>query len=122
MKYTEINVKPFVCVSSSCDYSVEVLMKVNGKPQQAGRYFCRRFHLNSEQFLYSSDESGYDRFMPSYAIKEVLGQLRRMIEQKSLTPYEYNRDGTKRWSNLRYYDFADLQEWADKWAAAEVVR
>lgn len=115
MKYTEIKVKPFVSVSSSYDYFVDVLFKENGQPIEPGRFFCKRFHLNSEHFLLSSDKPGYDVSMPAYARREVLSQLKNMIEDGSLKPYEYRRDGSKRWEDLRYYDANDLKEAAEKW-------
>lgn len=117
MKYTEIHIKPFVNVSSSYDYFVNVLFKINGLPVEPGRFYWSRFHLNSEMFLLSGDDSGYDRSIPKYAILEVLRQLRCAIENEDLKPYEYNRDGSKRWDNLKYYDAAELREWSEKWPA-----
>lgn len=115
MKYTEIAVKPFVNVSSSCDYFVDVLYKANGEPSQPGRYFHRRFHLNSEMFLLSGNEPGYDKTMPKYVVWEVLRQLSQIITENTLKPYEYDRDGNKRWDDLKYYDDEDLKGQASKW-------
>lgn len=115
MKYTEIKVKPFVNVSSSYDYFVEVLFKENGQPIEPGRFFCKPFHINSEHFWLSGDEPGYDESMPAYACREVLSQLKKMIEDGSLKPYEYRRDGSKRWEDLKYYEVDDLKEWSLRW-------
>lgn len=115
MKYTEITVKPFVNVSSSYDYFVDVLFKVNGQPAERGRYFHKRFHINSEHFLLSGPEPGYDESMPAYAHREVLNQLKKLVEDGGLKPYEYRRDGSKRWDELKYFDADDLKEASLKW-------
>ncbi len=107
MKFTEIHVKPFVNITSSYDYFVEVLYKENGKPEKHGKCFCRTFHLNTERFMANGSQPGYIQ-MPLYVVNEVLSQLRKLIEADKLEAYEYNQNGEKRWENLRYYDRNEL--------------
>lgn len=113
MRFTEIYVKPFVYVSSSGDYTVDVLYKENAKPEGGAR-FCREFHLNAEKFMTNNNQLGYVK-MPKYVISEVLCQLRKLVEADGLRPYEYDRDGNKRWDNLRYYDRDVILEKSQDW-------
>lgn len=113
MKYTEIHVKPFVYVSSTYDYVVAVLYKENGKPEKEGARFCRAFHLNSESFM-SLDRNWFVK-MPKYFIDEVLRQVQYLVETDNLKPYEYDRFGSKRWENLRYYNHNDLVDMNKTW-------
>jgi hypothetical protein len=113
MKFTKIYVKPFVYISSSGDYFVDVLYKENAKPENGAR-FCRRFHLNAERFMTNDNQPGYIQ-MPKYVTDEVLRQVRQLVEADELKPYEYDRDGYKRWNDLRYYERDVILKHSQEW-------
>lgn len=95
-KYTNIHVKKLLAINSSGDYYADVLLK------KAGRRVYATLHLNTHIF------PGHK--MPKYVIDETLSQLRQLAENGKLQPYECDRNGSKRFENLRYYNHETLKQ------------
>lgn len=102
MKYTNIEVSTSGYVSSSGHYFVEVYFSVNSK----GRYHTT-FCLNNGFTAYKQ--------RPQYMLAEVKRQIALLVIEDSIVWHEYDRDGNKRYDNLRYYDRELLLEMVKDW-------
>lgn len=94
--YQNIGVLPEVHVSSSCEYSF-------------------RFHVGMAlvwYYFYRVIPPRTKRY-PNYVYETVERQILDMIRAGKLRFYECDRDGNKRYENLRYHS-ADSFEWVIK--------
>lgn len=102
MKYTDIKVLKIGYVSSSHDYFVEVSYQEHG-------------WLYSEDYCLSRGQFETAERKPQYMLVEVKRQIALLVKQDAIVWYEYDRDGNKRYSNLRYYDRELLLEIVKDW-------
>lgn len=111
-KYTNVTVSKQVYVSSHFDYFVDVTFTVDGR-----RRGKKSFDMRDGWFL--GERLGqWDA--PQYVRREVGKQLIAVLRDPETRYYEYDRDGNKRYENLRYWDaesVAQMADWFSKDAA-----
>jgi len=107
MKYTNIEVEKSGYVSSSYDHHVEVTYQIEGKGRYRSTYCitCGAF----------SGNRGLDYSKPVYMLKEIVRQLAKLILTDAIQWHEYDREGQKRYENLRYYDRNRLLDMVADW-------
>ena len=93
--YSDIKVIDEINVSSSSDYFGRVVYHYQGKR------FRRDVHVNNGTVM-GFNES-WDVKMPVYFMRELWRQYIAILEAGAIF-YEYDRDGMKRFGNLRYHD------------------
>lgn len=97
----KITVKPTIYVSSVQDYYCSVVVSRPGLIPRRGQ--ARTYHINEGTYARKRAGSGQQP-APAYQRQAILAQLSTMLAQGELRFYEVDRDGQKRWENLRYYD------------------
>lgn len=95
-----VSVSSEIYCSSSCDHFVKVFYKRNGKGMNRDLYIENRDLLNE----YGTDLVG----VPNYFMVEVKRAL--LIVLPTARYHEYDRDGNKRYENLRYH-YSDWVDW-----------
>lgn len=98
-KYTEITVLTEVYVNSQSDYTFYVHIKGYGRvayDPSVGFYVPE-----------SNQDPRMNRF-PRYVVFEVDLQVLERLKSPATRYYEYDRDGNKRYENLRYHDAESL--------------
>lgn len=98
MRYDSVFVMTIINVSSSGHYFASVLYIDNAAHKTVRRGYC----LGSG-FLALTERYG-DWKAPVYLEREVCRQLREWMLGGKAIYFEYDRDGNKRFSGLRYYD------------------
>lgn len=105
-KYTNIEVLKTGYVSSSCDYFIDVSYQRGSE----GRY-CSTYCL-AGGFV---SKRGWDNAKPQYMLAEVKRQIALLVQEDGIKWHEYDKDGNKRYNNLRYYDRELLLEMVKGW-------
>jgi hypothetical protein len=96
MKYTDIRVYGDVYVSSSFDYFARVRYSCGGKVHR------RDVWINSASIEY---ENGLGSLkIPRYFQRELERQIVALLKDPTTRFHEYDRDGNKRYEDLRYFD------------------
>lgn len=108
-KYINISVSSEINVSSSGHFSVHVSWR--GSKGRLYDFDCG-FMTNHEYNAINWEGA------PQYLIRETLRQIVEMITTRAAKYYEYDRDGNKRYENLRYYEPELAQWWAEHFAKA----
>ncbi len=104
-KYTEVSVLSEVNVSSTRHYSFRVVIKEANK-------IHRVFYDGSKGFW---TETTHPRF-PQYVIRECQRQTMSRLLSDDTRYFEYDRDGNKRYENLRYHDPEFVKHWGKRLA------
>lgn len=110
--YTDIRVHREINVSSSFDYFVKVYYKHNGQ-RMSRDYWITGGALESLQ------NTGTVK-VPRYVMHEVDAQLLDLMKSGRAKYYEYDRDGHKRYEDLRYYDPERVQGFIRRFEADQV--
>lgn len=110
MKYEDIHASNEINCSSSGHYTVKVWYT----DTEDGKRWMRHFSL--EDYMFCSVKQYLDYWRaPFYLTLEVMRQLQNWLKDGTLKVYEYNRDGVKRYEDLRYHEPAHL-----KWLIEEM--
>lgn len=99
-KYTNVTVLHSIYCSSSFDHFIGVTYHENGM------WRSRDFYIEGCALM---GKRSYDLEIPQYFEDEILRGLLAALKQ-GVTVYEYDRDGNKRYENLRYHD----DEWVQR--------
>lgn len=102
-KYQNITVSKQVNVSSSYHYHFTVKWDGGGRD-----YSLRVGFLTNHQYNPYTWEAA-----PKYLEREVERQILAMFEDKTAVFYEYDRDGNKRYENLRYWSQEDVDHYIE---------
>ena len=97
----KITLRPTIYVSSGCDYHCTVVLSRPSLIPLRGQ--ARTYHINEGAYAPKRAGASYQR-VPTYQRQAILAQLGTMLAQDQLRFYEVDRDGQKRWEDLRYYD------------------
>lgn len=92
MKYTNIKVLNTGYVSSSFDYFIEDV-----RYQENGCQYTESYCLTRQEFMGVGSK-------PKYFILEVKRQIALLFETNSIVWHEYDKNGNKRFENLKYFD------------------
>lgn len=95
-KYTNIQVWDGIYCSSTTDYSVDVTYLENGKRTR------RTFWVNQNCFDGLGNQFTWET-APKYLLHDVNQALYLMLSAGDYQVYEIDRDGEKRYENLRYH-------------------
>lgn len=101
MKYTKIVISSTIYVSSTCHYFATVFFLENGVSKRAT--LCIPSDLDKSAPL------------PAYAKEQIKRQIRHKVEAGEMSFHEYDKEGNKRWENLRYYDPEVMPEMVKDW-------
>lgn len=108
-KYTVIQVNSLVYVSSSYHHFFSVVIK-----EHEHRY-SRDYSIECGYF---SSKHSVTIELPKYVVREVERLIHEGFKAKRFTYHEYDRDGNKRFDDLRYHDadwearISPLLEWS----------
>lgn len=103
-KYNQFATRGHINVSSSGHYFIDIFCGRSGRGDTF--HFC----LNDNQFLRSGDIPGSLK-MPKYVIEATVQAIAQGIQSGHIRFYEVDREGNRRFDNLRYYD----KEMVDLW-------
>lgn len=104
-KYTQVFVTSEVNVSSTGHYSFHVIIVE-----------ATRLHRLYYDGLRSFWTETTDPRFPEYVIRECQYQVMNLLLSDKTRYYEYDRDGNKRYENLRYHDVERVKRWGKRMA------
>lgn len=102
-KYTQVFVLSEVNVSSTRHYSFRVTIK------EATR--LHRVYYDGLKSFWT--EKAYPRF-PQYVVQECQRQVMSRLLSDDTRYFEYDRDGNKRYEELRYHDPEFVKHWGKR--------
>lgn len=107
-RYTDICVFKDINVSSSGHYFAKVSYRDRG--QRVVRDYCLTSGFIARKKYNAGDWAG----APKYLRCEVRRLLVESIRSDWFAYFEYDREGSKRYSNLRYYDVEHVKQLAEQ--------
>lgn len=110
-KYIDVAISFDVNCTSSIDYFADAKLI-----QPDGRYRAVHFHINSWDGI---GKASYLN-LPRYAKDMIMRRLQLVHTAGRLRVFEYNKDGVKRYSKLRYHDPEILKLLLFAWIVPEV--
>ena len=82
--------------TSMCDYFATAII-IGG-----GRRETREIDLNGLRIMWHNKPFTYKGY-PQYVSRSIADQLKQMLDEGELSVYEYDRDGNRRYHDLRYH-------------------
>lgn len=99
-KYT-VRLYGSVYCTSQCDYFAKaIIISKDGRE-------TREIDLNGCRVMWHNKPFTYKGY-PRYVQRSIAGQLKQMLDEGELSVYEYDRDGNRRYHDLRYHEPAHL--------------
>ncbi len=116
-KYTDIYVHTEINCSSLTQYHVDVSW-IERDSTGKGVGVKRAFYIDDWQFMSTGDRNDQHEWngAPAYLLHEVGKQLRTLVLDKTPKVFEYDQEGEKRYTDLRYHDEAYLRRLVSRWA------
>ncbi|MGB1284939.1 MAG: hypothetical protein ACPG7F_00280 [Aggregatilineales bacterium] len=111
--YSVIKVSPHVYVNSSSHYSFEIVLDWRGS-RRSGWYDPMHHDLVMKHSGRWKWNSSIVRKYPKYLREDIAAAVHELFTSGDAQFYEYDRDGSKRYDNLRYHhdeSFNACLEW-----------
>ena len=103
MRFTDVSVSSYINCSSSFDHFVPVHFKDNGKRKTLD------YWITGDELL---GARGMGIEIPYYFRQTIHHELLKTLKA-GVTVYEYDRDGEKRFENLRYHEPDCVTRWIE---------
>lgn len=110
--YTDVDVSTILYCSSDSHHHVHVWFKRRGK-RGVNAHISATYCVEFGWLDNLHPQGNEDLRVPAYLRREIKRQLLAHLEAGTVKVHEYDRDGNKRWENLRYHE--------DDWVATTIT-